>query len=116
MKQIFFVENATKIVQSYFGAGDSKLAATMYRYSVGMSQIYATVSDDGCIPLIYEATGTNADGGPCNYIYVHCKSYTIYVPSIIIIKNNNYTKKNKNKNPRENTVIKTIVTFEAFYS
>ncbi|XP_052101993.1 ependymin-related protein 1-like [Mytilus californianus] len=56
-------KNHTKIVQSYFGAGSSKVMATMYKFSMGQNVIYATMSDDGCIPLAYEATGATEDGG-----------------------------------------------------
>merc|ERR1711860_17536 len=54
--------NATKVVQSYFGAGNAKVNATMYRFYAGASVIYATMSDEGCIPLAYEASGIDANG------------------------------------------------------
>ena len=55
--------NATKIIQSYFGSGSSKINATMYKISMDQSVIYATMSDNGCIPLAYEASGVDRHGG-----------------------------------------------------
>lgn len=37
--------------------------ATMYKFNMGQNVIYATMSDDGCIPLAYEASGATEDGG-----------------------------------------------------
>lgn len=37
--------------------------ATMYKFNMGQNVIYATMSDDGCIPLTYEASGATEDGG-----------------------------------------------------
>ncbi|VDI40121.1 Hypothetical predicted protein [Mytilus galloprovincialis] len=56
-------ENATAVLKSYMGAGNSKIMTTVYKYVTGMSTSYITMADDGCIPMAYEAAGQNADGG-----------------------------------------------------
>lgn len=60
---VYIVVNATKVLQSYVGAGKSKVMATVYKFMMNGSIIYATMGDVGCVPLAYEAAGTTKDGG-----------------------------------------------------
>ena len=60
---VCIIVNATKVLQSYVGAGKSKVMATVYKFMIDGSTIYATMGDAGCVPLAYEASGPTKDGG-----------------------------------------------------
>ncbi|XP_052098856.1 uncharacterized protein LOC127733551 [Mytilus californianus] len=54
-------ENAT-VSKSYIGVGAKKIPTTMYRMNGNGFLTYLSVIDDGCIPLMYETTGTLPSG------------------------------------------------------
>ncbi|XP_071168161.1 uncharacterized protein [Mytilus edulis] len=54
-------DNAT-ISKSYIGAGANKIPTTMFRLIGNGFLTYLSVIDDGCVPLMYETTGTLPTG------------------------------------------------------
>ncbi|XP_071166092.1 uncharacterized protein [Mytilus edulis] len=48
--------------KSYIGVGANKIPVTMYNIKTNVYNTYFTVIDDGCLPYLYESTGTLPNG------------------------------------------------------
>ncbi|XP_052100964.1 uncharacterized protein LOC127734953 isoform X2 [Mytilus californianus] len=59
------------VAKSYIGVGANKVPVTMYNMKTNVYNTYFTVIDDGCIPYMYESTGTlpNGDGAKMTVEY-----------------------------------------------
>ena len=63
MHIIYFSEDATVIENSYIGAGTDMIKTTTFHYMDTHNNVYITVADDGCVPIMYESAGKNEKGG-----------------------------------------------------
>ena len=61
------LEDATVMEHSHIGAGNSMVMTTMYKHMTNHTVDYLTVTDDGCVPVMYESSGMQPDGSKYNY-------------------------------------------------
>ncbi|KAL3862070.1 hypothetical protein ACJMK2_008065 [Sinanodonta woodiana] len=52
-------ENATRLLNTYLGAGPENLVVKVYRFMQEDTEVYSTVTSSGCIPVDYVITGTH---------------------------------------------------------
>ena len=62
---------------SHIGAGDAMVMTTMYRHMTNHTVDYLTVTDDGCVPVLFETSGLQPNGGKYKYL-VHIHVHTIF--------------------------------------
>lgn len=61
-----FISDDAVFAKSYIGVGANKIPVTMYNIKTNVYNTYFTVIDDGCLPYLYESTGTLPNGGKIN--------------------------------------------------